>query len=27
VEIHYTNHSNMAHIGPDFYDIGYILYD
>jgi len=26
VEIHYTNHSNMAHIGPDFYDIGYILY-
>ncbi|MBN2051382.1 MAG: DegV family EDD domain-containing protein [Spirochaetales bacterium] len=26
VEIHYTNHSNMAHIGPDFYDIGYIVY-
>jgi len=26
VEIHYTNHSNMAHIGPDFYDIGYIIY-
>lgn len=26
VEIHYSNHSNMAHIGPDFYDIGYILY-
>lgn len=27
VEIHYTNHSNMAHIGPDFYDIGYVMYD
>jgi len=27
VEIHYTNHSNMAHIGPDFYDIGYVVYD
>lgn len=26
VEIHYTNHSNMAHIGPDFYDIGYVIY-
>ncbi len=26
VDIFYTNHSNMAHIGPDFYDIGYILY-
>jgi DegV family protein with EDD domain len=24
VEIHYTNHSNMPHAGPDFYDIGYI---
>jgi len=27
VEIHYTNHSNMAHIGPDFYDIGYVIYE
>lgn len=26
VEIHYTNHSNMAHIGPDYYDLGYIIY-
>ncbi len=26
VEIHYTNHSNMPHEGPDFYDIGYIVY-
>ena len=26
VEIHYTNHSNMPHEGPDFYDIGYITY-
>ncbi len=26
VEVHYTNHSNMAHIGPDFYDIGYVIY-
>ena len=24
VEIHYTNHSNMPHAGPDFYDIGFI---
>jgi len=23
----YTNHSNMAHIGPDFYDIGYTTWD
>ncbi len=27
VEVHYTNHSNMAHIGPDFYDIGYAIYE
>ncbi len=26
VEIHYTNHSNMPHAGPDFYDIGYTIY-
>lgn len=26
IEIHYTNHSNMPHAGPDFYDIGYIVY-
>jgi DegV family protein with EDD domain len=26
VEIHYTNHSNMPHEGPDFYDIGYIVH-
>ncbi len=24
-EVHYTNHSNMPHAGPDFYDIGYIV--
>ncbi|MDA3957359.1 DegV family protein [Oceanispirochaeta sp.] len=24
-EIHYTNHSNMPHAGPDFYDIGYTI--
>ena len=23
-EVHFTNHSNMPHAGPDFYDIGYI---
>lgn len=26
IGIHYTNHSNMPHAGPDFYDIGYIVY-
>ncbi len=26
IEIHYTNHSNMPHEGPDFYDLGYIVY-
>lgn len=26
VEIHYTNHSNMPHAGPDFYDIGYTVF-
>ena len=26
LEIHYTNHSNMPHAGPDFYDIGYVVY-
>jgi len=26
VEIHYTNHSNMPHEGPDFYDVGFIVY-
>lgn len=26
VEQHYTNHSNMPHAGPDFYDIGYVIY-
>ncbi|MDC7232683.1 MAG: DegV family protein [Spirochaetales bacterium] len=24
-EVHYTNHSNMPHAGPDFYDIGYTI--
>ena len=27
LEIHYTNHSNMPHAGPDFYDIGYVVYE
>ncbi len=27
IQIHYTNHSNMPHAGPDFYDIGYIVYE
>ena len=26
VEVHYTNHSNMPHAGPDFYDIGYTIH-
>lgn len=26
VEIHFTNHSNMPHAGPDFYDIGYTIF-
>ena len=26
VEVHYTNHSNMPHEGPDFYDLGYIVH-
>jgi len=26
-EIHYTNHSNMPHAGPDFYDIGYTVHE
>ena len=26
IEIHITNHSNMPHTGPDFYDIGYTVY-
>ena len=26
VEIHYTNHSNMPHAGPDFYDLGYTIH-
>lgn len=26
VEVHFTNHSNMPHAGPDFYDIGYVIY-
>ncbi|MBI9101462.1 MAG: DegV family EDD domain-containing protein [Spirochaetales bacterium] len=25
-EIHYTNHSNMPHAGPDFYDLGYTIH-
>jgi DegV family protein with EDD domain len=25
-EVHYTNHSNMPHAGPDFYDIGYTIF-
>ncbi|MBU0927006.1 MAG: DegV family EDD domain-containing protein [Spirochaetes bacterium] len=27
VEVSYTNHSNMPHAGPDFYDIGYIAWN
>lgn len=27
VEVVYSNHSNMPHAGPDFYDIGYVLHD
>lgn len=27
VEIHYTNHSNMPHEGPDFYDLGFIVHE
>jgi len=27
VEIHYTNHSNMPHAGPDFYDLGYTVHE
>lgn len=27
VEIHASNHSNMPHAGPDFYDLGYTIYD
>lgn len=26
ITLSYTNHSNMAHAGPDFYDIGYIAH-
>lgn len=26
VEVHYTNHSAIPHQGPDFYDIGYVIY-
>jgi len=25
ITVSYTNHSNMPHAGPDFYDIGYIV--
>ncbi len=27
ITVAYTNHSNMPHAGPDFYDIGYIVRD
>ena len=27
VEVHASNHSNMPHAGPDFYDLGYTIYD
>jgi len=27
ITVNYTNHSNMPHAGPDFYDIGYIARD
>lgn len=27
VGVHYTNHSNMPHAGPDFYDIGYTIFE
>lgn len=26
-EIHYSNHSNMPHAGPDFYDIGFTIHE
>ncbi len=25
-EVHYSNHSNMPHAGPDFYDLGYTIH-
>jgi DegV family protein with EDD domain len=27
ITVTYTNHSNMPHAGPDFYDVGYIAWD
>ncbi len=27
VEVVYSNHSNMPHAGPDFYDIGYVVHE
>jgi len=27
VDIVYSNHSNMPHAGPDFYDIGYVVHE
>ena len=27
ITVSYTNHSNMPHAGPDFYDVGYIALD
>ena len=26
-EVHYTNHSNMPHAGPDFYDLGFTIHE
>ncbi len=26
-EINYTNYTNMPHMGPDFYDVGYIVHE
>jgi DegV family protein with EDD domain len=26
IEVHYANHSNMSHMGPDFVEMGYIIY-
>ena len=27
IEVHYANHSNMSHMGPDFFELGYIIYE
>jgi DegV family protein with EDD domain len=27
IEVHYANHSNMSHMGPDFFELGYIIFE